>query len=217
MVRKNALLLGIVFLALGAAPVFGTPTAPFTECPAVGQDTSCGLLIVFNAGGSASIYADSSQGAFNPNGDDTLIGALNSSGSTVASTTITGTDVVNALPAFLFDGGGLCGFGISPQPCSPASPFDWSGYAGPDTSFMNISADLTTGTVAFTNGLANGQSAYFSLEGILTASDVTASWTPASSSGGQPTPEPASLLLFGTGLAVLGLLGMNYRRKHSVC
>ncbi|MGH9353037.1 MAG: PEP-CTERM sorting domain-containing protein [Terriglobia bacterium] len=50
---------------------------------------------------------------------------------------------------------------------------------------------------------------------MLTASDVTASWTPLS--GPQATPEPASLLLFGTGLAVLGLLGMGYRRKHMAC
>ncbi|MGH9353005.1 MAG: hypothetical protein ACRD2G_12735, partial [Terriglobia bacterium] len=174
--KKNALLLGIAFMVLEAASVFATPAPPFTECPAVGQDTSCGLLIVFNAGGSASIFADSSQGAFNPNGDDTLIGAVNSSGSTVASTTITGTDVVNALPAFFFDGGGLCGFGIFPQPCSPANPFDPTGYGGPGISFTNMSSDLTTGTVVFNNGngLADGQSAYFSLEGILTASDVTA-------------------------------------------
>lgn len=213
--RKNALFLGIICLAFGVASVFATPAPPFTECPAVGQDTSCGLLIIFNAGGSASIFADSSQGAFNPNGDDTLIGALNSSGSTVASTTITGTDVVDNLPAFLFDGGGLCGFGISPQPCSPANPFDPTGYGGPGISFTNMSSDLTMGTVVFGNGLANGQSAYFSLEGILTASNVSATWA-AASSGAQPTPEPASLLLFGTGLAVLGLAGMRCWRSRKV-
>ena len=61
-----------------------------------------------------------------------------------------------------------------------------SDYQGPTTSFSNISADTTTGSVNFTGGLQPGQSTYFSLEESLSSNQVSVQfgyWMAASDGG----------------------------------
>jgi hypothetical protein len=136
----------------------------FTQCPAIGADTGCGILITINANGTTTVAADPSQPPYD-GVEDTLIGVQNNSASPVSALPLTGT----TLP-FGFDGDGLCaGFVGSPAGC----PFGSTGYEGPNTSFSNISADLNSGTVNFTGGLGAGKSAYFSLEGVIAAGDLT--------------------------------------------
>jgi PKD repeat protein len=140
-----------------------TPSPPFSECPAIGADTSCGLLLdVINSG--VTVLEDSSQGPYDGS-DDTLVGVVNQSSTTLANLTLESTT-----PIFAFDGDGICsGFYGSIAGC----PFGPTGYEGPETSFVQISPNLTTGAVSFTNGVAPGGTAYFSLEEPLTASTVT--------------------------------------------
>jgi hypothetical protein len=140
------------------------PKAPaaalFHQCPAVGFDTGCALLIVINPDGSATVKSDPGQGAFDGI-EDTLIGVQNNSSTTLASLPLIGT-----LAPFGFDGDGLCS-GL-PGPTPTGCPFGPTGYEGPNTSFSNISPSLNDGTVNFTGGLGSGKSAYFSLEGVVT-------------------------------------------------
>jgi hypothetical protein len=146
-------------MLLRAVPANAAPSPPFTQCPLIGEDTSCSVLIVVNAGGSHSVYTDPSQGPYD-GADDTLIGVLNNSGAVVSSVPLTGSEI------FAFDEDGLCTTTNAPSGC----PFGPSGYEGPGTSFTVT--DLNTGSVTFAGGLQPGASAYFSLEG------------PASSIGG---------------------------------
>ncbi len=194
-------LLGVAWLLLGAGPALATPSAPFTECPAIGGDTSCQFLIVVKAGGSITVLSDPSQQPFNLDGDDALIGVLNQSQSTLESLAITGSDS-QGQGAFFFDGDGLCGIGTTPQPAGcPVATFGPTGYEGPGVSFGNMSSDLASGTVLFNGGagLAAGESAYFSLQGgNLTA--VSATLAPSA------VPEPACWLLLATGVGLLPLL-----------
>ncbi len=161
------LLLVLVLVLVGVAQsIPGTalahaltpPTPPFTQCPHVGADTSCAILIVFNAGGTINVLGDSSQGPFDGI-EDTLVGVQNNSGLTIPNMTISGSGI------FGFDGDGLCTFGVT------GCPFGTTGYEGPNTSFSIV--DANNGTVHFTGGLAVGQSAYFSLEEALTAASIT--------------------------------------------
>src|SRR5262249_45001099 len=97
-VPLTACLMGV--LATSAA---ATPAPPFTQCPAVGADTSgCGILLNFDASGTASVLTDTSEGPYD-GVEDTLIGVQNGSPVTIHSLTLTGT----TLP-FEFDGDGLC-------------------------------------------------------------------------------------------------------------
>jgi RHS repeat-associated protein len=130
------------------------PSSPYTECPAVGSDTSCEFLINPTDSG-VSVLRDQNQGPFDGS-DDTLVGVLNSSSRTVVSLSLASNQ-----PIFGFDGDGLCTFSNSPSGC----PFGTSGYEGPGTSFSNVNGGQTQGVVSFTNGLAPGATAYFSLEG----------------------------------------------------
>src|SRR5437763_1944059 len=87
------------------------PTPPFTECPAIGADTSCGILIDVTNGGQ-SVYADSSQGPFDGT-EDTLVGVVNDSSSTLTSLALAGSSSIMG-----FDGDGLCGgYSGSPSCC----------------------------------------------------------------------------------------------------
>ena len=161
--------------AAAAAP---TPSAPFNECPAVGYDTSCGMLVNVT-GSQIQILQDSSQGAFD-GGDDTLIGVVNNSGTTVNSVSLSAnTD------AFGFDGDGLCS-GYSPGPTDCYGP---TGYEGPNTGFSNVSTDARSGTITFTGGLAPGDTAYFALEEALDPTTVFTSGPTVPEAGGAPNPS----------------------------
>src|SRR5437868_8343296 len=108
------------------------PTPPFSQCPAIGLNTSCEVLIVVNANGTASVLFDPSQGPYDGS-DDSLVGVLNNSASSVGNIPITsGADV------FGFDGDGICDDTIQPHPAG--CPFGATGYEGPGTTFTNISA-----------------------------------------------------------------------------
>lgn len=161
---------GLVVLTTApqAALAAGPTTAPFTECPPVGADTSCGILIVINADGSVTVLGDPTQPPYDEI-EDTLIGVVNNSSQIVNNLPLTGATGAPD-PAFGFDNDGICD-GFSPAP--PACPYGSTHYEGPGTSFSSISQDANSGTVGFTGGLAPGASTYFSLEGAITASSLT--------------------------------------------
>ena len=174
-------------LILGAAMVAGglllnplAASALFTQCPPVGLDTGCAVLIVFNPDGSRVTVTDPSQPPFDGT-EDTLIGVQNNSGGDVGSLTVTGTPAPLVPNIGDFDGDGLC----QPYVNSPAGcPYGTTRYEGrvsttvtartDSNSFpaevFTVSADKNTVTVDFTSrdfpkGIPNGGSAYFSLEG----------------------------------------------------
>jgi len=161
--------------AAPAAAAAAAPQAPFPECPAVGQDTSCGILIQITDSAN-NILGDPSQGPFDGL-DDTLIGFLNSSSSTISSIQLSSdTNLFN------FDQDGLCT--QSPQPAG--CPFGSTGYEGPGTSFSGINSAQSGGVVNFSPGIAPGQTAYFSLEEPLSATTVTAGGPSTAEAGGAP-------------------------------
>jgi hypothetical protein len=169
--------LKILLLACLAMPVWSQtrPSTPFKQCPAIGADTSCAILIVFNQGGTVSVYADSSQGPYDMS-DDTLVGVLNNSGVTQSRLTLSGTGQTGA-PIFSFESDGICSAAFLPftgsSYCSGSYyQTDPGDYAGPQNTFTNISTDLTTGTIVFTGGLAPGASTYLSLEDTLAATSI---------------------------------------------
>jgi len=165
-----AILSAMMALVFAAPVSASTPTPPFTQCPAVGLDTSCAILIVVEPGGSLVSYTDPSQGPFDGI-EDTLIGVQNDSKSTVTKIALQGTTFPGI---FEFDGDGLCsGFnesgeegegGFNPPPAG--CPFGPTTYEGPGTSFTIVNGN--EGEVNFTEGgLAPGKSTYFSLEGAI--------------------------------------------------
>jgi RHS repeat-associated protein len=160
--------------AVTAGPA-ATPAAPFSQCPAIGNDTSCGILVNVTGSGS-QILTDGTQGPYDGS-DDTLIGVLNSSATAVGSLTLS-----SSTQPFGFDGDGICAFagwtGVA------GCPYGTTGYEGPGTSFTGITPDFNGGIVVLSPALQPGQSAYFSLEEPLTGSQVTA--------GGPTTPEQGS-------------------------
>lgn len=156
-------MLGLVFAGpVSAAP----PTPPFTQCPAIGFDTSCAILIVVEPGGSLASYGDPKQPPFDGI-EDTLIGVQNNSESGIKSIALS----AKVSPGiFEFDGDGLCsgenssgegGFLPPPAGC----PFGPTGYEGPNTSFTIVNGN--EGSVNFTKGLGPKESTYFSLEGAI--------------------------------------------------
>lgn len=177
MVTILAVLTGAAVAALPATAYATAPTMtikpafsganstspPFNECPAVGSDTSCGVLFVINPDGSVTVLTDPNQPPFDtPPVEDTLIGVLNQSGFPISSLTLTSTS-----DAFGFDGDGICSASTTPE--APGCPFatTTSGYEGPDNTFSVV--DDNHGTVNFTGaGIPPGQSTYFGLEGNVT-------------------------------------------------
>ena len=157
-----------------------TPAAPFTQCPAIGADASCGILVNVTDSGS-QILADATQGPYDGS-DDTLIGVLNSSGTAVGSLTLSS----NTEP-FAFDGDGICTY--TGWTGATGCPYGSTGYEGPGTGFTGITPDFNGGIVVLSPALQPGQSAYFSLEEPLTGSQVTAGGPTAPEQGGASNPS----------------------------
>ncbi|HUA83452.1 MAG TPA: hypothetical protein VMB85_06295 [Bryobacteraceae bacterium] len=198
-------------LALAALPVFATPVS-FTECPAVGNDTSgCEILITVTAasGGVATAFTVSTsspdQGSYD-GGDGTLIGILNSpsdTGGVFKVSFAVGPDT----GTFDFDVHGAClGTGspltsaYSPGPAASDclegqyQTEDAYDYASSDVTFCSFNlADACVEMSGPAGPLGPGQSTWFSLPGAITAADIT-----------MVTPEPSTLLV--TAICLLGVV-----------
>ena len=91
-------------------------TAPFNECPAIGYDNSCGLLIVVSNNGEAVLEDPNNQASGVPeNGgtqqpyddiEDTLVGIVNESSKPLFAIQLSGEST--STPIFGFDGDGIC-------------------------------------------------------------------------------------------------------------
>jgi DNA-binding beta-propeller fold protein YncE len=146
-----------------SAPVSTT----LTQCPPIGNDTGCGVLITINPDRTTSI-TDSGQGPYDGS-DDTLVGVQNNTNSFIAQISLSSGQGI-----FDFEGDGICTQAGAPSGC----PFGPTGYEGPGVSFSSTAS--TDGVVVFNNGLAPGASAYFGLEDALSAADVAATTGPTS-------------------------------------
>ena len=164
-------LFAAVLCSVGTVLLFAVPaqaaTPPFIQCPAIGADSSCAILLTINPNGSITVDQDASLGPYDFF-DDTLIGVQNNSTHSIPSLHLTSSGV--GQPPFGFDGDGLCSglFAGTPTAC----PFGPTGYEGLNTSFSNVAVDQMSGDVNFTGGLAAGASAYFSLEGAISATGL---------------------------------------------
>jgi Big-like domain-containing protein len=169
-----AVLLGPLGLLGATAAQAATPTPPFAECPAIGLDSSCGLLIDLTNSG-ATVLQDTTQGTFDGQ-DDTLIGIVNNSTVPVSSLPVASSteDIMG------FDGDGACdnpnstsGIALSAAVAAACAQntVDTTTYGGPDAYFTGYSAsnDYMSGIVNFITPLAPGASTWFSLEEALSA------------------------------------------------
>ena len=148
------------FLCLAAIALTGAATgtrraALFPQCPPVGANSGCAILIVISNAG-ISVLTDPAQGPFDRI-EDTMLGVQNNSSQTVFSLPLSSPN-----PIFGLDGDGICAPATIPRPAG--CPFGPTGYEGPGVSFSSVNATQKAGVVNFAGGLASGSSRYFSLE-----------------------------------------------------
>jgi hypothetical protein len=150
--RPLILMLGTLALAANAS----------AQCPAVGNDTGCGIIItITNQGATVSTTG---QGPYD-GVDDTLVGVVNNSTLPVSSLNLQST-----FDIFGFDGDGIDSYGIA------GNGNDSTGYGGPNAYFTSISADQTSGTVNFITPIAaKGGTGFFSLENALSSATACSS------------------------------------------
>jgi hypothetical protein len=165
-------------LVVGSASA-AVPAPPFKECPRIGADSSCAMLILIGDHGT-QILTDPAQGPYEHN-EGVLVGVLNdTTGRTISSVPVTGDSDV-----FSFDVDGICDPKNSNSPFAPGPPGDGqhngpcpgntrdtSGYGGPNSYFTGIDGSLSSGTVNFVNPLKPGESTYFSLEGAVSTAAI---------------------------------------------
>lgn len=126
------------------------------QCPAVGADTGCGIVITVTDSGATAVATG--QGPYD-SVEDTLIGVINNSKVPISSIVLSSN-----LPIFGFDADGIDTFGVA------GNASDSTGYGGPNAFFTNISSDQTSGEVDFINKIpANGGTDFFSLEDAIDA------------------------------------------------
>lgn len=175
--------------AFGAALSFAVP-AGAVSFPGFGANPlGPALIITVAPGGGFSVTAGPSVNIPYDGSEDTYIGVINASGSTVTSVHLS-----SSLRIFGFDGDGIDTYGAIPAPGNP----DTTGYGGPLGFFSGINAALTAGDVNFFGGLADGASTYFSLEEAIPLSNL-------SSPGPVPGAGSLGFLALGLGGAALKL------------
>jgi hypothetical protein len=213
---KNFIIMTAGFLAFAALPVFAAPIS-FPECPGVGLDAGCELLITVtatNGSGVATAFTVSTSitdpGSYDGGGDGTLIGVLNSAAGGVFSLSFA---VAPGTGSLAFDLHGACAEtgGVPLYSPAPAAAKCLNGqywttdamdYASANVTFPSLNSnDRADLIVHFGSPLGPGQSAWFSLPGALTASEFS-----------MVAPEPSGLVLIGTGLSGLYF----WRRRKSV-
>ena len=106
-----------VMIEAKPADAYTAPSPPFNQCPAVGEDTGCALLIYVTPSGQAGVAGDPTQAPFDGI-EDTLIGVQNDSSAPLSSIPLSAT---TAKPLFGFDGDGLCA--TFPQPAASVRPY----------------------------------------------------------------------------------------------
>ena len=201
---------GFAVLAPGAAasgspqgPPAGPTTPPFTQCPAIGQDTTCQYLIdVKSATEPPVIIEDPSQIYYDGN-DDVTVAVQNETGQPLSKVHVGVLDSNDDI--FGFDGDGVCAESIVPRPAG--CPFstalgEAAGYTGPDTELVADEAGASTdaGTVNFPIPLANDQYTYFTLEAppygtTLVAGEVNDTIATKLTAQTEPPIEEARLTL----------------------
>jgi PEP-CTERM motif len=209
---KWCFMLATGLLAIAALPALASPIN-FSECPAVGDDTTgCALLITVtatNGMGTATAFTVTASGGPTSydGGDGTLIGVLNSPSDSGGVFSINFT-VAPGTGTFAFDEKGACEATGSPlvDIYSPAptalqclqgqyqteDAYDYASAGVTFTSFNLADAGIIT---SGTGPLGPGQFTWFSLPGDITASDIS-----------MVTPEPSLLWLLGVGIIGLGFL-----------
>ena len=181
-------------MAIAATAFFssGTAQAIPDPCGSIGYAAGCNVIITLKPLNSFLI----TPGDPTPydNQEDQLVGVINNSGGQVSNLSISGTGIFDFSDG---DGAGSpnCDNGGGTGNC----PYNFSptGYEGPTTTFDPT--DANNGRVLFTGNLANGGTAWFSLENSFIANSFSVT--------GVNIPEPGSLLLLGAGLAGLVLWG----------
>src|ERR1043165_2393317 len=92
----------VIGSAIPARATVPSTSPPFNECPAIGSDTSCGLLIIIQPGGGLQVLQDNTQPPIDGvGGEDTLLGVYNNSGGAVSSINLVAN---SSPPAFGFEG-----------------------------------------------------------------------------------------------------------------
>ncbi|HUP03239.1 MAG TPA: hypothetical protein VMU19_04585 [Bryobacteraceae bacterium] len=174
-----------------------------TVCPALGDATDCNVVFTFNSDGTVSTAFPAGGVTPYDGSDDAMIGVINNSGSTILNVQFSGSG--NGGGAFEFDDDGACSY-VSPDPCNHVplgayvSVWGDNGYwdQGSGVWFTNVNAAEDTGTVWFAGGLANGSTAWWSMESAVGANG----YTPAPPTPNVPEPGIITLLcvsLVGTG------------------
>src|SRR4051795_703545 len=105
--RKRKLILALGVACTASFLFVGVPSASalFTQCPPIGDDEGCQVLITVNPDGTGTVSEDPATGPYE-GAEDALVGLQNNSAGTVKSINLS-----SSLDIFGFDGDGICDIG----------------------------------------------------------------------------------------------------------